>query len=271
MTNTVRKYLMLLLMFPLQLIGQGEECRFIKKTIKDTVYYGIGSNSVSPISIIISPVNEDVTGMSYKKEFVIKSNDSIEGAIRIHSNVADTLPLDKIVKQFDIKLFYGDKKHSKHNADYLYTLPFKKGKRYEVTQGFYGKRSHNSIASRYAIDFNLKIGELVCAAREGVVVYTIDHFKEAGGKAFTYKANKILIMHDDGTFASYAHLNYKGVLVKKGDYVKSGQPIGYSGNTGNSRGPHLHFVVREADDVSVPVYFKGYKDKTLKRGKRYKR
>ena len=55
--------------------------------------------------------------------------------------------------------------------------------------------------------------------------------------------NKILILHNDGTFADYSHLKYNGAVVKKGEVVKKGQLIGYSGETGFSSGPHLHFAV----------------------------
>ena len=52
------------------------------------------------------------------------------------------------------------------------------------------------------------------------------------------------ILHDDGTMAMYAHLKPEGVLVRIGQRVHAGQPIGLSGNTGFTTGPHLHFAVQ---------------------------
>jgi len=158
-----------------------------------------------------------------------------------------------------------------HNDDYLYSLPFKKGKKFSVTQSFNGKFSHNNDISRYAIDFGLQIGDQVHAAREGIVVKVVENYKEAGGKEYMWKATRIVILHDDGTTASYVHLDYEGVLVEEGDRVEKGQFIGYSGNTGFTRGPHLHFVVRKEKDLAVPIYFEGYEGMVLKRRKKYKR
>jgi murein DD-endopeptidase MepM/ murein hydrolase activator NlpD len=50
----------------------------------------------------------------------------------------------------------------------------------------------------------------------------------------------------------YAHLS--SFAVAKGDIVKSGQVIGYSGNTGYSTGPHLHFTVYASQGVKVMQY-----------------
>jgi murein DD-endopeptidase MepM/ murein hydrolase activator NlpD len=52
-----------------------------------------------------------------------------------------------------------------------------------------------------------------------------------------------VIYHEDGTFAEYVHLKKDGAQVSVGDMVSAGDFIAYSGNTGWSSGPHLHFMV----------------------------
>ncbi|MBX0289588.1 M23 family metallopeptidase [Hymenobacter sp. HSC-4F20] len=72
------------------------------------------------------------------------------------------------------------------------------------------------------------------------------------------QGNYIVIFHEDGTYATYVHFRHEGSLVQPGQTVTKGQPIGYSGNTGWSSGPHLHFEVDtpgEPDKATVPVKF----------------
>ena len=69
--------------------------------------------------------------------------------------------------------------------------------------------------------------------------------------------NYVHLIHIDGSGTIYAHLSkhctYNSAIVKKGDV------IGYSGNTGNSTGPHLHFEFRtQADKQSTAVDPKPY-------------
>jgi murein DD-endopeptidase MepM/ murein hydrolase activator NlpD len=59
--------------------------------------------------------------------------------------------------------------------------------------------------------------------------------------------NYIFIQHNDSSVAQYWHFKKGGVLVGTGDIITAGQLIGYSGNTGYSAFPHLHFEVRGYD------------------------
>ncbi len=61
--------------------------------------------------------------------------------------------------------------------------------------------------------------------------------------------NYIRIDSTDGFRLFFCHLSKR--LVKKGDNVKKGQPIGVEGNTGYSFGTHLHFEVRNSKNISI--------------------
>jgi len=146
-------------------------------------------------------------------------------------------------------------------VDFKLSFPTEPNKKYKVMQGYNGGFSHHSEYSKYAIDFNLQKGETVYSAAEGYVVGVIkDYDNNGGGKEMRNQANFITIYHPGfNVFTQYVHLKYEGTLVKLGDSVKRGQPIGYSGNTGFSRGAHLHFNVLKAtvegQMKSVPAMF----------------
>ncbi|MBM9579192.1 M23 family metallopeptidase [Leptospira sp. 201903070] len=125
--------------------------------------------------------------------------------------------------------------------DVIYRLPFETSSR--IGQGYNGKFTHFG-SFPFALDFSLPEGSSILAAREGLVIAVQDKFS-AGGTTpfFKDKANYIQILHKDGSIAEYAHLKYKGVLVQMGQVVQAGERIGFSGNTGFSSAPHLHFHV----------------------------
>lgn len=148
----------------------------------------------------------------------------------------------------------------KPDKTHAYLLPFAHGAKYKVTQGYFGKYSHNFTDRQYALDFAMKTGTPVHAARDGIVVRVKQDSNIGGpGRAYAKHGNYILVMHKDGTFARYLHLKLNGSVVKPGEKVDQGQHIGYSGNTGWSLNPHLHFEVERPTKgklISMPTLFR---------------
>lgn len=110
-----------------------------------------------------------------------------------------------------------------------------------ITAGWY----YSDGKLHRAIDLRAAVGTPVCAAEDGTVdwVQAWDGRSISGNQSY---GNLVRIRHADyngGKLQTlYAHL--KESKVKYGQTVKEGELIGYSGNTGNSTGPHLHFEVR---------------------------
>ena len=84
-------------------------------------------------------------------------------------------------------------------------------------QGYFSSFSHKS---RAALDFKMKHGTKVYAARAGVVIRLDEqHIKGGRNKKYRKDANLVVIQHEDGTKAGYWHLQQNGVLVNIGDTV----------------------------------------------------
>jgi murein DD-endopeptidase MepM/ murein hydrolase activator NlpD len=139
-----------------------------------------------------------------------------------------------------------------------YVLPYPPPRSFLCSQGYVGYTGpypHSSVF-RYALDFDMPIGTVVTAARDGVV-----EFVEAGypdGYSGVDTENVVVIDHGDGTYARYAHLTRNGALVRRGQSVKRGDPVGHSGSSGTPF-PHLHFDVTRGCSTrecqTVPVCF----------------
>lgn len=135
----------------------------------------------------------------------------------------------------------------------VYYLPFSKGSKFLLIQAYNSKMSHKNELS---LDFKMKKGSKVCAARDGVVT-AIKKDSDVGGLKDEYlsQGNHIIITHSDGSVAMYWHLKKDGVLVNVGDTVKQGEHIGYSGNTGYTAFPHLHFQVQDKNGNDIATRF----------------
>lgn len=141
----------------------------------------------------------------------------------------------------------------KPDNSYVYYLPFAKGSKFLLIQAYNSSMSHTKELS---LDFKMKKGSKICAARDGIVIATKED-SEAGGLKDEYlsQGNHIIIRHSDGSTAMYWHLQKDGVLVAEGDTVKQGQHIGYSGNTGYTAFPHLHFQVQDKNGNDIATRF----------------
>ena len=112
----------------------------------------------------------------------------------------------------------------------VYGLPSNWPARGPVTSG-YGWRSFRGRANFHSgIDIGLALGTLVQATGAGVVV--------GSGWQPSY-GWCVLIQHAEGYNTLYAHL--QSTLAQNGQTVRQGDAIGYSGSSGNSTGPHLHY------------------------------
>ena len=141
---------------------------------------------------------------------------------------------------YNFAAVFGNTSQSYYDQNYLYDLPYSKGQQYRIEQGYNGSFSHHE---ENALDFNMREGSAVRAARSGTVISVVQEFNESSWQEeYKKMANYILVYHSDGTIADYSHLQHNGAKVSVGDTVSKGQLIGLSGNTGYTRGPHLHFV-----------------------------
>lgn len=182
-----------------------------------------------------------------------------------------SLPLLETVAEpfleYSYRYLAGDPE-SRHRPPEPYRAPFAIATDHPITQAFPLVATHTTPDSHYAVDVSMPIGTDIFAARSGVV-FDVASTNFSGGldpMRDGPKANVVRILHDDGTYAIYAHLNTNSIRVKAGDVVRRGQYIADSGNTGFTSGPHLHFaVVRNAGMriESVPVTFLGQNSETV--------
>jgi murein DD-endopeptidase MepM/ murein hydrolase activator NlpD len=137
---------------------------------------------------------------------------------------------------------------------YNYPLPWRGGP-FKLTQGANGRYSHFTAKGRYAMDIAMPEGTPILAARGGMVVNTENN---QSGRGNNPSGNFVRILHDDGTMGVYLHLMRSSVTAKVGQRVAVGSAIARSGNTGNSTGAHLHFVVQRNVGLaleSIPYEF----------------
>lgn len=141
-------------------------------------------------------------------------------------------------------------------------LPLECGTSARISQGNNGGFSHTGRA-RYGFDFALGVGVPMVAMADGEVLHIYDQtgpghrcYNGGGSDCYAY-ANLVVLLHTDGTTTIYKHLS--AVSVSLGEIVLRGSPVGLSGSTGYSTGPHAHIMRQEdcgeANCQSIPMEF----------------
>lgn len=108
-----------------------------------------------------------------------------------------------------------------------------------ISSSFNPKRMHpvlHRVKGHWGTDYAAPVGTPVMASAAGKVVTA----SRQGGAG-----NLVVIDHGGGLSTYYMHLSRYAKGLKPGQQVKQKQVIAYSGNTGLSTGPHLHFGVKQ--------------------------
>ena len=118
-----------------------------------------------------------------------------------------------------------------------------------VTSNFGSRKNRATQKWEYhpGIDFLADWRDTIYATGAGII--EVSHYNSGYGRT-------IVIDHISGYKSRYAHLTR--YFVKRGESVKRGDPIGTAGNTGHSRGYHLHYEVSRHGKLSNPkeyIYF----------------
>ncbi|MCC2630542.1 MAG: peptidase M23b, partial [Candidatus Paceibacter sp.] len=123
-------------------------------------------------------------------------------------------------------------------------------KNHPVTQTFgdtaFARTGAYSGGGHNGIDIGAPIGSNIMSAQNGVVEGTGDTDTVCPGASY---GKWVMVKHTNGLSTLYAHLSV--IKVSPGQQVTTGETLGYSGNTGYSTGPHLHFTVYASQGVKI--------------------
>ena len=121
-----------------------------------------------------------------------------------------------------------------------------------ITSMFGGRNSPGGIGStnHKGVDIGTPMRTPILAAKSGTVTWA--SWNGGYGEC-------VIIYHGKGNSTLYGHLDNGAYNVKVGDTVRQGDVIAWSGTTGNSTGPHLHFGIKENDTWVDPLnYLSGW-------------
>jgi len=249
--------------------GSPNEKRLQKENEELKTYYEILNKKVSTVTHMMSslqerddniyrvvfesqPIPKTIRSAKYGevdryKELLSKDLEQEQLILNTHARI------DKLKKQMYIQTKSYDeiiqmaKNKNKMLASIPAIQPVTNKNLHELISGF-GYRIHPIFKVKKmhtGVDFNARLGTPVYSTGDGLVAFAD---RDNGGYG-----NQIEVNHGFGYISKYAHLSK--FKVRRGQKVKRGQLIGYSGNSGASVAPHLHYEVIKNGAKVNPVYY----------------
>ena len=192
---------------------------------------------------------------SLKKSFVqtqdalLEKREKLEELRATVSEIETMMGIDTDTNQSVEQRVNSAKISSEQRATLLQLIPNGKPMLYVRVTSRYGNRIHpikHTKEFHRGVDLKANMNTPIYATADGVAEWAGMHKKSGYGKL-------IILQHSYGFKSVFGHLNK--IVIKSRQFVKKGQLIGYSGNTGLSSGPHLHYEVRYFYQTLNPKYF----------------
>ncbi|WP_373034787.1 M23 family metallopeptidase [Sulfurimonas sp.] len=141
------------------------------------------------------------------------------------------------------------KLNSEHMATLLQFIPSGSPIEYKGVTSKFGYRIHPTLDRKEfhrGLDMKAPMDTPVYATADGIVEYAGVHKRSGFGRL-------VILQHNYGFRSYFGHLNK--IVIKSGKFVKKGDLVAYTGNSGMSSGPHLHYELRFIQRAVDPYYF----------------
>jgi murein DD-endopeptidase MepM/ murein hydrolase activator NlpD len=212
----------------------------------------------------------------------LKADHSLPYDIELKPGSAKIITLSPIDKSKPTKLNYksSNRKGLMNpvvNPNFTYLLPTAPGletQAYRIPNKGVGS-TPGGQDSGYSVRLRAKAGDTIYAARRGVIsAIDVSNTENDAGASTTTSWNFVEIYHADGSFAQYGILKKDGALVKPGQPVEAGTPIGIVGGDQYGRGSEIRFSVSyypgvPNTQIPLKIWTKGNGRGELKQGAFY--
>ena len=193
-------------------------------------------------NLLLESMTETQLLLTSKKEELEELSDSLSEI----EQMIGLKPIDEESLQERVSLA---KLSSSQRSTLLKLIPSGTPVEYHGITSKFGYRIHPTLNTKEfhrGTDLKAQMNTPIYATADGVVEWAAFHKSSGYG-------NLIILEHVYGFKSYFGHLNK--IVIKSGQFVQKGQLIGYTGNSGMSNGPHLHYEIRFIHRVLNPYYF----------------